>query len=382
MHGPARHRRRRLVLTGLTAVLLAATTWTTAAAGPRPPDPLQQRVDAIHETGVVGVFAEVTSPDTRHSARAGTAVRGTGTPMPRDGRFRIGSVTKTFTATVVLQLVDEGRLSLDDTVEEWLPGVVRGNGNDGRQVTVRQLLRHTSGIPDVLPDIAALRGADGYRAERFRTYTPEELVALAMRNPPDFPPGDDWSYSNTNYTLAAMIIHEVTGRSWADEVADRIIRPLGLSGTGTPDTLPFLPGPHARSYAAFGTDNLVDVTALNPSMAVGSGSIVSTTRDLNRFHSALLGGELLDQARLDEMTTTVPAPELGLEYGLGLAEIPLSCGGGYFGHVGELLGYRTWVGATADGTRTAAVYVTSDGGQDTQRAMSALVDQELCRTGP
>ncbi|WP_461038091.1 serine hydrolase domain-containing protein [Streptomyces mayteni] len=382
MHGSARRRRRRLVLTGLAAVLLAATTWPAAAARPRPSDPLQQRVDAIHETGVVGVFAEVTSPGTRDSARAGTAVRGTGIPMPRDGRFRIGSATKTFTATVVLQLVDEGRLSLEDAVEEWLPGVVRGDGDDGRQVTVRQLLRHTSGIPDILPEIAALNSADGYRAERFRGYTPEELVALATGSPRDIAPGDDWSYSNTNYVLAAMIITEVTGRSWAAEVADRIIRPLGLAGTSTPDTFPFVLGPHARSYAAFGTDTLVDVTVLNPSMAVGSGSIISTTRDLNRFYAALLGGELLDRARLDEMTTTVPAPALGLEYGLGLAELPLSCGGGYFGHVGELLGYRTWVGATADGTRTAAVYVTSDGGQDTQLAMSALVDQELCGARP
>ncbi|WP_442817209.1 serine hydrolase [Streptomyces sp. NBC_01334] len=139
-------------------------------------------------------------------------------------------------------------------------------------------------------------------------------------------------------------------------------------------------GPHAQGYAAFGTDTGIDVTELNSSMAVGSGSIISTAHDLNRFYAALLGGRLLAPAQLDEMTTTTPAPELGVRYGLGLAEIPLPCGGSCFGHRDELLGYVTWGGATRDGTRTAVVYVTRDGGQDTQQAMTTLVGQELCRT--
>ncbi|WP_030187698.1 serine hydrolase domain-containing protein [Streptomyces sp. NRRL S-813] len=375
-----RRRRGLLVLTSLGAVLLAASTGLTAAAEPRQADPLQQQVDAIHDTGVVGVFAEVTSPDTRDSARAGTAKMGTGIPMPRNGRFRIGSVSKTFTATVVLQLVGEGRMSLEDTVERWLPGVVRGNGNDGSRITVRQLLQHTSGLPEVAQEIPALNSADGYRAERFRTYTPEELVRLAMQHPPNFSPGTDWSYSNTNYVLAAMITQKVTGRSWEREVSDRIIRPLGLEDTSAPGAFPFILGPHAQSYAAFGTDTSIDVTDLNSSMAIGSGSIISTAHDLNRFYGSLLGGRLLAPAQLDEMTTTMPAPELGVRYGLGLGEIPLSCGGSYFGHFGELLGYRTWIGVTPDGTRNAVVYVTSDGGQGTQQAMRTLVDRELCRT--
>nr|WP_328911614.1 serine hydrolase domain-containing protein [Streptomyces sp. NBC_00234] len=338
-------------------------------------------MDAVHGTGAVGVSAEATSPDTRDSARAGTAERDTRRQMPRNGRFRIGSATKSFTATVVLQLVGEGRMSLEDTVEQWLPGVLHGNGNDGRQITVRQLLQHTSGISDDGLDIPALKSADGYQAERFRTYTPEELVGLAMQHPPIPSPSADWSYSNTNYILAAMITQKVTGRSWAQEVNDRIIRPLGLRDTSTPGTFPFITGPHAQGYAfGTGTGDGIDVTALNSSMAVGSGSVISTAHDLNRFYAALLGGRLLAPAQLDEMTTTVPAPELGVRYGLGLAEIPLSCGGSYFGHRGELLGYLTWGGATRDGTRTAVVYVTSDGGQDTQQAMTTLVDQELCRT--
>ncbi|MFJ6849180.1 serine hydrolase domain-containing protein [Streptomyces sp. NPDC091271] len=380
MHVSNRRRRGLLALTSLAVALLTASTGP-ATAKPRQADPLQRQVDAIHDTGAVGVLAEVTSPHTRERARAGTAQRGTTRPMPQNGRFRIGSATKTFTATVVLQLVGEGRMSLEDTVDEWLPGVVRGNGNDGGHITVRQLLQHTSGIPDVEPMIPALHSADGYRTERFRTYTPEELVGLAMRHTPEFTPsGTDWSYSNTNYILAAMIVHEVTGRSWAREVNERIIRPLGLKGTGTPGTFPFVPGPHAHSYAAFGTDTAIDVTVLDPSMAIGSGSVISTTHDLNRFYAALLGGRLLAPAQLDEMTATEPAPELGASYGLGLGELPLPCGGSYFGHPGNLLGSRTWSGVTRDGSRTAVVSVTSDGGPGTQKAMTALVERELCRS--
>jgi len=240
----ARRWQRLLVPTGLVAVLVAASGGLTAAASPQQIDPLQKQVNAVHATGAVGVFAEVTSPHTRESARAGTAELGTGRPMPLNGRFRIGSATKTFTAAVVLQLVGQGRMSLDDTVERWLPGVVQGDGNNGSRITVRELLQHTSGIPEVQPQIPALVSADGYRRERFRSYTPQELVALAMQNPPTFPPGSAWSYSNTNYTLAAMIIQAVTGRTWAQEVNERIIGPLGLRDTSTPDASPTIRGQH------------------------------------------------------------------------------------------------------------------------------------------
>ncbi|MEU9200728.1 serine hydrolase domain-containing protein [Streptomyces sp. NPDC048332] len=382
-----RRRRRLLALTGLAALLLAASGGLPAVADAQHTDPLQRQVDAIHDTGVVGVSAEVTAPGTRTGAvaRAGVAEKGSRRPMPPGGRFRIGSATKTFTAAVVLQLVGEGRMSLEDTVERWLPGVVAGSGLDGSRITVRQLLQHTSGIPEVLPEIAALNSADGYRAERFRTYTPQELAGLAMQRSEEVTSDAAWSYSNTNYILAAMIIREVTGRSWDREVEDRIIRPLGLSGTSTPGTSPFVPGPHAHAYTTFGagtgTDAGVDVTRLNTSMAIGSGAVISTTHDLSRFYAALLDGRLLEPAELAEMTSTVSAPGMGVRYGLGLGEIPLSCGGSYFGHPGELLGYRTWAGITRDGSRTAVVYATSEGGPETQQAMRTLVDQELCGAG-
>nr|WP_240449000.1 beta-lactamase family protein [Streptomyces harenosi] len=369
-------------------VLLAASAGPAAPVGSRPDDVLSRQVGAVHDTGVVGVSAEALSSGVRASARAGVSRWGTARPMPAEGRFRIGSATKTFTATVVLQLVDEGEVSLSDTVEQWLPGVVRGGGHDGNRITVRDLLQHTSGIPDI-PKVPAMSSAEGYRAERMRTYSPEELVGMALRqrsrtSPDHAGPKAAWSYSNTNYVLAAMLVREVTGRSWQREVTDRIIRPLRLENTGVPATLPLIPGPHAHAYTTFGAGNGrdpgTDVTLLDPSVAAGSGSVVSTTHDMNRFYKALFDGRLLGAAQLDEMTATVPAAELGegLKYGLGLAEIPLTCGGSYFGHRGELLGYRIWAGISHDGARSVSVYVTSDGGPGTEKAMLTLVDEQLC----
>lgn len=356
---------RRAVLTvGMASALGASVGRPAAASAPASRGPaapasaladrdLQRQVDAILATGVAGVGAEVASRYGRRHASAGT---------PRDGRFRIGSLTKTFTAVVALQLPG---LSLDTLVHHWLPEVTR-------DITVRDLLRHTSRLLD--PSIPALTSAEGYRAERMRSYTPKEMAGAALRlgTAPE-----KWSYANTNFLLTAMIIEQITGRSWAEEITDRIIRPLRLDATSAPRESPFVPGPHARGWASFGTGTQLDVTLLNPSMAVGSGALISSVRDLGLFYAALLGGELLPPARLAEMTTTIPAPGLGIDgarYGLGLAELPLPDGRSFYSHFGELLGYHAWAGVTADGSRTAVVYVTGDGTEATMDAMSALIE--------
>lgn len=383
--------RGRTVNRALVAVVLATAAGLTLAApavadtGSPPrtthrPDSLRQEVNAIHDGGAVGVLAEVTTPTGRRGARAGVADITTARPVPLAAEFRVGSATKTFIATVVLQLVTENRLSLDDTVARWLPGVVDGDGNDGSRITIRQLLAHTSGIYNYTDDLPALASVAGFTANRFRTYAPEQLVALAMRHAPNFPPGTGWSYSNTNYILAGMIINRVTGQSWAHEVNARIIRPLGLRHTQIPGTFPFIIGPHAEGYSSFGADTAIDVTAFNPSAADAAGSIISTTNDLSRFYTALIGGRLLAPAQLTEMETTIPAPQLGpgVRYGLGLGWVPLSCGGGYFSHPGDVPGYHTWDGVTPDAKRTAVVSTTGDGNTRTQQATSTLVDQELC----
>ncbi|MQA85979.1 MAG: serine hydrolase [Streptosporangiales bacterium] len=371
----------------------ATPTPTTAAApagGGYGQAQLQRDVDAVGGAGVVGVQGEVVTESGRLLARSGVANLETRDPMPLDGYFRIGSTTKTFVATVMLQLVGEGKLSLEDTVDRWLPGVVEGNGNDGRKITVRHLLQHTSGLDDGLEEQKKLfTSPETWRRERMRTWRPEEVVELATRHEPEFAPGTRWSYSNTNYILAGMIIGKVTGYTWQQEVRRRILTPLGLRHTIAPSTSPDLPDPHAQAYQRFPSHgSWVDVTAFNPSRPGAAGAMISTTGDLNRFFRALVGGALLAPAHLAEMQKTVPAEQLGtgVGYGLGLMFQPLRCGG-YWGHGGSVHGYVTRAGVTPDGRRGVAVSATSnspadpEAGRGASRALDTLVDRALCAAG-
>ncbi len=379
----------------VTTALLAAAVLTTAfnpsaEAGAAGQGALQQQVDAVQQTGTVGVLAEVVGPRGSAYATVGKADTATGAPVQADDEFRIGSATKTFVATVVLQLAAEHRLSLDDTVAHWLPGVVSGNGNDGSRITVRELLQHTSGLYDYADDFPEIDSTAAFEADRYTTYTPGQLVAISMRHRPDFAPGTSWEYSDTNYILAGMIIAKATGRTWQQEVFDRIIRPLGLRHTTAPGTDPSISGPHLHGYSAFGSGPAIDVTSADMTYAGASGSMISTTIDLIRFHQALLGGRLLPAAQLAEMETTVPAHEFdslwpGARYGLGLMWLPLSCGGGVYSHGGDVPGYTTLDGITPDGRHAAVVEATGDGetaSLGTQHAMVALVDQEMCSAEP
>ncbi len=379
---------QRIAATTLAAGLASLPVAIPATAAPAPAHgTLPSEVNAIQRTGTVGVLAEASGPGGHRYATAGRADLATNAPVRPGDEFRIGSATKTFVSTVVLQLAGEGRLSLNDTVAHWLPGVVSGHGNDGRKITIRELLQHTSGLYNYVADLPELASAAGFQARRFTTYTPAQLVAIAMRHKPSFAPGDSWAYSNTNYILAGMIIQKVTGRTWEQEVSARIIRPLGLRHTITPGTYPYIPGPHMDGYSGFGSGPAINVTVINPSAAGAAGAMISSTADLTRFYRALLGGRLLHPAQLAEMTTTVPAHEFdpvwpGARYGLGLMWIPLTSGGGYYSHGGDIPGYSTRDGITADGRRTAVVEETGDGttaGRATEHAMDALVSQELSR---
>ncbi len=383
----------RVVTTALVTALAGLGLMTPAAAGATAAEPatdtLRLRTDAIQRTGAVGVLARSTGPQGTRHATAGVSDRRTGRTAHPDDKFRIASTTKTFVSTVVLQLVGEGRLSLDDTVEDLLPGVVSGNGNDGSRITVRQLLNHTSGLFNYTADFPVLSDAAAFRAGRFDTWTDTQLVAIAMRHAPEFDPGTKWEYSNTNYTLAGMIIERTTGRSWQSEVTRRIIHPLGLRDTHAPVTHPAIPGRHLRGYSAFGGDSPIDVTLFNPSGAGAAGGMISTTADLTRFYSALMKGKLLRPAQLAEMKTTVRAEELddlwpGARYGLGLLRVDLTCGGGYYGHAGDIPGYMTRNGVSGDGRHVVVVEATGDGSApdlDTMQDANTLIDEQLCATG-
>jgi len=176
---------------------------------------LQRGLDTLAGDGMVGALGELSDGSGRVAARSGVARLGSTAPVAFDSRFRMGSNTKTFVAVVMLQLVQEGKLGLDDTVDHWLPGVVSGNGNDGTKITVRNLLQHTTGIFDYTEALLAGLTLDGFQQLRFEHFEPEQLIAIAMAHEPKFAPGAGWSYSNTNYILAGMIIKKVTGQLWS-----------------------------------------------------------------------------------------------------------------------------------------------------------------------
>ncbi|MEV0535250.1 serine hydrolase domain-containing protein [Kitasatospora sp. NPDC050463] len=362
------------VAVGVLATGLLAAPAASAAPGP---DSARHGLTALLESdGVPGALASVQDRHGRtRTYTAGVGDLATGSAVPDDGQVRIGSNTKAFTAVVVLQLVAEGRIDLDSTVDHYLPGLVRGEGIDGNHILVRQLLQHTSGLPNY----------SNYLDDDVRYYDPHELVGIALRHEAEFEPGKGWAYSNTNYVLAGLIVQEVTGRSLATEIERRVIKPLGLRHT-------YFPAPgdatireaHPHGYYRDAAGGLVDITELDPSWGWAAGQLISTDSDLNRFYSALLKpGRLLPAAQLAQMRTTVPAEKTfgpGAGYGLGLVSMPLPCGPGvYWGHGGSFPGFETRGGATDDG-RAANVAVTVQLSDQASRSrVDDVVRTALCR---
>ncbi|MGW1994893.1 serine hydrolase domain-containing protein [Embleya sp. NPDC001921] len=382
---------RRLLVPVVTLLAVTASTAAYSASNNHTPTRLQRDADALRATGAGGVLAEARTAGDRAVARSGVADQETRAPVQPDSYHRIGSTTKTFVATVALQLVGEGRLALTDTVDRWLPGLVRGNGNDGTHITVRQLLGHTSGIPEYADDVPMeqAHNAEEFRRDRFRTYAPEQLVAMALRHPSTFEPDKGWTYSNTNYVLIGMIIEKVTGRPWQQEVHDRIIEPLDLRHTLIPGTSAQLPRPHMTAYKRF----VPGGPETNVSTFAGGqpdSSLISTTGDVNRFFQALLGGRLLQPAQLAAMQRTVPAPPLqaiwsDTEYGLGIMKRRSSCGEWVWFHGGGGWNYISDNAVSPDGRRAATVFYTSNLGPDQSpiqqyKASATLIDHALCKS--
>ncbi|WP_328956711.1 serine hydrolase domain-containing protein [Kitasatospora purpeofusca] len=371
----------------LAAVALAGAVVGTlapaavAAPAPAGADARRGGVDAraelrafVADGSSTAAFAEVREDGRRIWRDAvGTSDLATGQPVRPDGRFRIGSVTKPFVSTVVLQLVGEGRLRLDDPVERHLPGVVPNGG----AISVRQLLNHTSGLYDYTEDPrffyqdeASLRDyALGDR--RWQDYRPEQLVAIGVAHPPYFAPGQGWKYSNTNYVLAGMLIDKLTGHSWQSEVTRRIVRPLHLDDTVFPGSETGLRGPHVHAYAKL-PEGPADITGLNTTVGDAAGNGISTTTDLDRFHAALFGGKLLRPAEQAALTTTVPTGSGHSSYGLGVAEADFGCGP-LWGHDGGVPGWGTLLFGTADGKRQVALSYNPYEGTDQSGADAAVV---------
>ncbi|MFG2914570.1 serine hydrolase domain-containing protein [Kitasatospora sp. NPDC048298] len=371
-----RHRAVAVVTAVAAGVMAAGALAPTAAFAGGRPDSVQSGLNAlVKDDGVPAALASVKGRDGRtRSYTAGVGDLATGARVPVDGQVRIGSNTKPFTAVVVLQLVAEGKVGLDSPVETYLPGLLRGDGIDGRVITVRQLLQHTSGLPEYVNKDMILAGPTRY-------YEPRELLDLALAQKAHFAPGAHWEYSNTNYLMAGLIVQKVTGRPLGEEINRRIVDRIGLRHTyfPTPGDMGIREA-HPKGYHQEADGSFREYTELDPSWGWAAGAVVSTNSDLNAFFGALLGGRLLPAAQLAEMRTTVPAEGMdpGIGYGLGLMSMPLSCGGVYWGHGGTIPGYESSGGATDDG-RAISLTVTVIPGDTVKKHVGATVDSALCR---
>ena len=302
---------------------------------------LKASIQELVDAGYPGVLAAKADKDGNTvGATAGKGNLATGEAPPLDGEVRIGSNTKTFVAVVIMKMVEEGKVKLDEPVETYLPGLIKGQGVDGKKITVRQLLQHTSGLPEYIDESAV-----DYFGTRNDYVSPRDLLDTALARPAQFAPGVKFAYTNTNYIVLGLLAERVGKRPIAEQIETKIVKPLGLKHT-------YMPGPgekrlrgkHPRGYHT--RDNkpgkLEDITDLNPSMAWTAGAMVSTPSELNKFAQSIHDGTLLRQKSIAEMKKGVSAPEIGGEYGLGIYSQKLSCGVAW-GHNGGIPGYATSV---------------------------------------
>ncbi len=354
---PRRRTRIALAAGGAALLVAGAVTFGISARGDADADAdaayrdvLESRMQELVTAGYPGVLASVTAPDgTRTDVAVGEGELGSGTAPPTDGEVRVGSNTKMVVATIVLQLVQEGAIALDEPVDTYLPGLVTGDGIDGTTITVRDLLQHTSGLPETADQVAA----DAFGAQE-RYISPRDLLDLALTMPADFAPGERWAYSNTNYHVLGLVIEQVTQRALADQIDQRIAEPLGLEHTYLPAPGERqLRGEHPEGYHADVPGELREITDMDPSFGWAAGSLVSTPSELNTFMQALFGGELIDDESLALLQSTVPAPDpfhADTAYGLGVQSYELDCGGLAWGHGGDIPGTQTRNAVASDGT--------------------------------
>jgi D-alanyl-D-alanine carboxypeptidase len=382
-----RLRRRKLGLAGTILACMAAGAVIAASAIAKPaptsgqPTTLQRALDEVVAAGAPGAIALVRDGDRTTRLASGYGNLAPKTPMRVADRVRIGGVTKSFTATVVLQLVGERKIALDDTVERWLPGQI----SNGKAISVRHLLNHTSGIFSFDKDPRVL--APYLKGNLTRVFDLRKGVKIAAAHGPLFKPGSKLSYSNTNYVLLAMIVKAATGNSIASQLQHRIFEPLGLHHTSYP-TSSRIDGSHAHGYFPVEKRPLLDVTALSPTLFGAAGAIVSNADDVARFYRALLSGRLLEPDLLKAMQTIDPVatggvPDSGIlggGWGLGLLRETFPCGQAW-GHDTENPGYMTAAWNSKDGNRQIVVIVNSTYDHDApvSRAMRKVLVTAYCQ---
>lgn len=304
--------------------------------------------DAMKATNVPGVMVGLWGPDGQYVRAFGVADEATGAPMATDFYHRIGSVTKTFTITGLLQLVDEGKVRLDDPISDYVDGVPKGD-----LITLRQLARMQSGLPNY-------SASEGFQKALYgdprRPFTPQELLDFAFAQPSDFEPGQGFEYCNTNTVLLGLTVEKVSGQSLPDYVRNDIIEPVKLTDTTFPTDNAF-PEPHAQGYTLGADDREVTATDWNPSWGWAAGAMISTLDDLRTWAEALAAGTLLSPETQRQRLDTVNVPPLPPQDGYGLGIFDLA---GWVGHNGSLPGYQTVAVHLAEKQLTLVIATNTD----------------------
>ncbi|WP_395366761.1 serine hydrolase domain-containing protein [Streptomyces sp. YH02] len=355
----------------------------TAATTPAVPAPDMDGVvaalNSAMDNGAPGAMARFTGPDGVRSRTVGVQDRVSGVPMAIQSRFRIGSVSKTFSTVVLLQLVEEGKLELDAPVNTYLPGLLPDD-----RITVRHLLTHRSGLADYTNAMFE-HTVPGFEAVRNRVFSYQELVDLSLSEPRTTEPGVSYKYSNTNFVVVGMLIEKATGHSVADAYERRIFEPLQLRKTSYvhPDTR--IKGTHARGYLHPDEEGgaLVDSTEQTVSWAQSAGAVISHPADLNTFTSALMRGRLLSPAMMEAMTTVTATDTTNTRfYGLGLRRYDLSCGTQVYGHTGTVQGFYTYAFSTRDGRRSLAAMANTSNHGAANTALGGTLEAAFCGKKP
>ncbi|CAM5284829.1 serine hydrolase domain-containing protein [Streptomyces aurantiogriseus] len=377
---------RRSAALGVALLSLLTVPAHAASPEPRPaaasvalakPDlaGLRSSLRTALSQGAPGAMARLDDQGTVHQVAVGVADRGTGRALTTADRFRIGSVTKTFSAVVLLQLADEGRLSLDAPVNRYLPGLLPDD-----RITVRHVLSHRSGLYDYTDDLFA-SSVSGFEAVRTKVFTYRQLVDRSLRHARTTAPGGAYSYSNTNFVVAGMLIETLTRHPVRTEYQNRIIEPLKLRDTFYvhPDTQ--IPGRHSRGYLTpdAPATALVDATRQTVSWAQSAGALISSARDVNTFLSSLQRGRLMSATGLKQMRRWVPAGTKQA-YGLGLRRRDLSCGVSVYGHTGAVQGYYTYAFTSQDGRRSLTALANASNNARVHNAMLRTLESAFCGT--
>ncbi|WAU86319.1 serine hydrolase [Streptomyces sp. Qhu-G9] len=355
----------------------AAVQAGSAAKAQKLPAPDVAGLRAVLRTaltqGAPGAVARIDDRGTVHKVAEGVADKGTGRAISTADRFRVGSVTKSFSAVVLLQLVDEGVLALDTSVNTYLPGLLPDD-----KITVRHVLSHRSGLYDYTNDMFE-HTVPGFEAVRNKVFSYQDLVDLSLKQPLGSAPGAAYSYSNTNFVVAGMLIEKLTGKPVRSAYQSRIIKPLGLKDTFYVHPGTAVPGKHANGYLTPDEAGapLVDSTEQTVSWAQSAGAVISSTRDLNTFFSALLGGDLTSAEQLAQMQQWVPVNSTQ-GYGLGLRRRDLSCGVSVYGHTGTVQGYYTYSFTSKGGGRTMTALANTSNNGTVLTTMAGTLESTFC----